>query len=384
MKKLTAGIFTVLLGAVSVNAADAAVASKGYVDGKVGANTTLITDLTKTVSDNRSAADATATALTEYKTSNDAAVALKANAADVYTIEQADLKFQTLEKAATDAKTAQTYTDSKVQELADTLGGTGEDGESTGLVSTVTALGNRVSANETAISTLNGGTDTAGSVAYSIANALTDYAKTSYVDAQDATTLQSAKDYADGLADNYDTAGAATQALADAKAYTDTLANGAVKTNTDAIAAINNADTGILKQANEYTDDEIAKINTEIEAVSGGLSAYAKSDDVAATYATKTSLETTNTNLSTLEGTVTNAETGLAATRTLAQKGVDDAATAQAAAEAAQSTANSAKTTAEAAIPAPTDDCEKPENKCVLTYNNSVYTWEVIERGTDE
>lgn len=34
MKKLTAGIFTVLMGLVSVNAADAAVASKGYVDNK--------------------------------------------------------------------------------------------------------------------------------------------------------------------------------------------------------------------------------------------------------------------------------------------------------------------------------------------------------------
>lgn len=36
----------------------------------------------------------------------------------------------------------------------------------------------------------------------------------------------------------YDAKGAAAQALADAKAYTDTLANGAVKTNTDAITAI--------------------------------------------------------------------------------------------------------------------------------------------------
>ena len=36
MKKLTAGIFTVLMGLVSVNAADAAVASKGYVDKLTG------------------------------------------------------------------------------------------------------------------------------------------------------------------------------------------------------------------------------------------------------------------------------------------------------------------------------------------------------------
>ena len=42
MKKLTAGIFTVLLGLVSVNAADAAVASKGYVLQEVGkVNTTI-------------------------------------------------------------------------------------------------------------------------------------------------------------------------------------------------------------------------------------------------------------------------------------------------------------------------------------------------------
>lgn len=32
---------------------------------------------------------------------------------------------------------------------------------------------------------------------------------------------QNAKDYADGLADNYDESGAAAQALTDAKAYTD-------------------------------------------------------------------------------------------------------------------------------------------------------------------
>lgn len=36
MKKLTAGIFSVLMGLVSVNAAEAAVASKGYVDAKIG------------------------------------------------------------------------------------------------------------------------------------------------------------------------------------------------------------------------------------------------------------------------------------------------------------------------------------------------------------
>ena len=57
MKKLTAGIFTVLMGLVSVNAADAAVASKGYVDQFVGENgsiTTKVTTLETKVGDENS------------------------------------------------------------------------------------------------------------------------------------------------------------------------------------------------------------------------------------------------------------------------------------------------------------------------------------------
>ena len=45
------------------------------------------------------------------------------------------------------------------------------------------------------------------------------------------------------LANTYDAKGSAAQALVDAKAYTDTLANGAVKTNTDAISAIKDGTT---------------------------------------------------------------------------------------------------------------------------------------------
>lgn len=52
----------------------------------------------------------------------------------------------------------------------------------------------------------------------------------------DATTLQSAKDYADSLAGDYDVAGTA-------QAKVDELANGAVKTNTDAITKLNGDET---------------------------------------------------------------------------------------------------------------------------------------------
>ena len=52
----------------------------------------------------------------------------------------------------------------------------------------------------------------------------------------DAQVLADAKTYADGLADNYDAVGTAQTKVNE-------LANGAVKTNTDAIAILNGADT---------------------------------------------------------------------------------------------------------------------------------------------
>ena len=54
--------------------------------------------------------------------------------------------------------------------------------------------------------------------------------------ADDATTLKSAKDYADSLAGDYDAAGTA-------EAKVKELADGAVKSNTDAIATLNGNDT---------------------------------------------------------------------------------------------------------------------------------------------
>ena len=131
------------------------------------------------------------------------------------------------------------------------------------------------------------------------------------IKAEDAKVLQAAKDYADGLDANYDSAGSAAGALAEAKAYTDQLANGAVKTNTEAIAklngdantegsvakavadsaatlqvsiegvdakadknaeditAINDGTNGILAQAKAYADAEDSKIEQEVADLAG-------------------------------------------------------------------------------------------------------------------
>ena len=129
------------------------------------------------------------------------------------------------------------------------------------------------------------------------------------IKAEDAKVLTAAKKYTDDAGSSYDVAGAAATAEQNAKAYTDQLANGAVKTNTDAIAklngdattegsvakaiadakadlqasidatdaiadknaediaAISNAETGILAQAKSYTDTEVGKVQGEVDAL---------------------------------------------------------------------------------------------------------------------
>lgn len=138
------------------------------------------------------------------------------------------------------------------------------------------------------------------------------------IKAEDAKTLQSAKDYCDAKDKLFESSGAAATAESNAKAYTDELANGQVKTNTEAIAklngdastegsvakavadakatidadvdavesianqnksdiaAINNADTGILAQAKKYADDEDAKVEESVAAVAEDVAALEK------------------------------------------------------------------------------------------------------------
>lgn len=84
------------------------------------------------------------------------------------------------------------------------------------------------------------------------------------IKAEDAKVLKGAKDYADGLASNYDASGAAAGALTSAKAYTDELANGAVKTNTEALAKLNGAGEGSVAKA---VADAKALVDADVDAV---------------------------------------------------------------------------------------------------------------------
>lgn len=68
---------------------------------------------------------------------------------------------------------------------------------------------------------------------------------------------QNAKDYADGLADNYDAKGAAADAQAAAEAKVTALADGAVASNTAAIATINGTGDGSFAKADATLKTEL-------------------------------------------------------------------------------------------------------------------------------
>ena len=134
------------------------------------------------------------------------------------------------------------------------------------------------------------------------------------IKAEDAKTLEKSKSYADNLADNYDQAGAAATAEQNAKTYTDTevgKVKETVKTNTDAIAAINDDTTGILAQAKADAKEKADAVDAKVTALDKKVGVLPTGVDVKA----KTVIEyvdekvaKVNTDASGLAGRVTQAE----------------------------------------------------------------------------
>lgn len=134
------------------------------------------------------------------------------------------------------------------------------------------------------------------------------------VKAEDTKTLEAAKAYSDNLADNYDQAGAAATAEQNAKAYTDTeigKVKTTVKTNTDAITAINDDTTGILAKAKADAKEKADAVDAKVTALDKKVGVLPTGVDVKA----KTVIEyvdekvaKVNTDASALAGRVTQAE----------------------------------------------------------------------------
>ena len=348
MKKLTAGIFTVLMGLVSVNAADAAVASKLYVDQKVKVNADAISAMDtaykaadsgfdtrlqavealngegagsvsaqiKAVEDAYKAADTTLDGKisamdTAYKAA-DTTLDGKISAMDT-AYKAADEALETSLKGYADTELAKKV--NKADAKLDEVGATGSyielvsqlDGKVSATKKEFVAEINEASKDSTVApqtkavkSYVDGAISTqgtqvtnlsgrVGALETAVNNALDDEKgilaqANSYADQAELDAISAAGTAADGkisaaLAD-YTTTTDMNTALglkADkSDTYTKAQVDAAVKVNTDAIAVINNAENGILAQANAYadqaeadaisaangyTDTEIAKLN---------------------------------------------------------------------------------------------------------------------------
>ena len=389
MKKLTAGILTVMLGIVAANSADASIASKGYVDAQVKTSVpnatfeTFKTDNTAAIADAKKAGTDASDALNAYKTTASDTFATKTALSDGLGNKQNKLTADDFVKDGTGNVVTGV-----------TVGADGKIKYTTESVATSAELGNlqtTVASHTTALDKLNGTAETDGSVAKSIADAVAK-TKTAY-EAADATTLQSAKDYADGLAGNYATAaqGKLADTAVQPAAITDmeTKANAAATYATkDALTTVDgkfanytttaDMNKALDLKADESTIGEVESGKTVVQmiadaksAVSGDTTALAGRVDTIEKSAAYTS-GITAAGVAQIE---TN-KTGVADNKAKVEAVTNDLAN------------NYTKTEqlsklATATIPA---TCTDPDaaNGCALILKNGVYSWEVVERDAAE
>ncbi len=368
MKKLTAGILTVMLGIVAANSADASIASKGYVDSQVGTKvstsdfTTFQTTNTAAIADAKKAGTDASAALDTYKTTASDTFATKTALSDGLAGKQNTLK-------------AGTNIEIKEDGTIGTVGIATTEG--------LEALETTVAGHTTALGTLNGGADTTGSVANSIANALKDYTTTANMNtALDAKADKTA--VAEDLAKKQDKLTAGTNitigtdgTISSTYAYDDSGVKADVAKNAKAISdmdtAYKAADAAINEKIGNVTEGKtVAEMIADAKSAASGdttaLQARVKTiedSDVMASGATKEKIDAIATNT-----------TGVAANKTAVEAVAKDLA------DNYTKTANLSDL-AKATIPATCTD-PKAANGCALILKNGVYSWEVVERDASE
>lgn len=356
MKKLTAGIFTIMLGLIAVDA-NAAITSKAYVDDGLATKANSADVYTKTDADAAFANKATQTKVGTADlttTAKDLSAAVNELNANKVTSDQVTTAIEgaiTGENgaikdaidAAVEGKADKSYVDTELGKKAD-------DSDLSALDARVTTNTNNIGTNTTAIATLNGDASTAGSVAKAIADEVT-RANGAYDAKGDAAqALTDAKTYADGLAENYDAAGSAA-AVQDALDAYKTSNNAAVALKADkstigdvaegktVVQMINEAET-----AAKYND---AEVKASIKANADAIDAI-EASDVMTSGATKAKIDAIATNTTAIE----------ANTAEIAKK----------------ANTTDLSILAKATIPAA---CATGE--CVLKYTNGTYSWEPID-----
>lgn len=371
MKKLTAGILTVMLGIVAANSADASIASKGYVDAQVGAKVSTSdfesfkTENTASIADAKKAGTDASNELTAYKESNATALAAKA---DTETI-NAELAKKQDKLVSTDNVVINA--DNTI-----TLKGIATD---TGLADLQKTVGEHT----TTLGTLNGGADTTGSVANSIANALKDYTTTANMN----TALEAKADkttVATDLAKKQDKLTAGTNieigtdgTISSTYTYNDADVKADITKNANAISAMDTA----------YKAADTA-INTKIGTVPEGKNVVTMIEEAktSATYddtALKGRVDTIEKSAAYTSGITADKVAQIETNKTgVAENKAAVAAVTKDLADNYTKTANLSDL-AKATIPA---TCTDPNaaNGCALILKNGVYSWEVVERDASE
>ena len=334
MKKLTAGIFATLLAVVSVGAAHAEIASKGYVDQQVGtkADAATVSSLQGTVSGHTSQigtindtiggyGDIVTLVASEFATSAQGAKADTAvQPADITNVERTTNKTTTLSAESTDAQ----YPSAKA--VYDTI-----QAETEGIASSgdLQALGTRVTTAEGEIDTLQtqmagkANTDDLGDLAEldavgsaqitDGAVATTDIADKAVTEAKLSDTVNASLDKADSALQQADLADYVTKEAADA-AYADIATETTASTaSTNAQTALDNIGTltNLTTDAKTNTVAAINEVATEAAAAASAASAADTKAGQAQTAAT-----TAQGEVDALEAVVNNETTGLAAAHT--------------------------------------------------------------------
>lgn len=401
MKKLTAGIFTVMLGLCAANNADAAVASKGYVDSFVGENgsiTSEVATLKTTVADNKSAAETAiadakkagtdaAAALETYKGTNDAAVEAAQAQADKGVSDAAAAK-----AVADGAVSVNTTQQAAIEKNAGDITAINAELDTMATSETVTNLTTRVTTAEGKITTAEGKISDIEAEQDSQDALIAANDTAIKANAQAIATNTSAISTLSGTGE-----GSVSKAISDAVAGM-SAEGGAVKENADAIAALEGlvGETSVDSQIKAATTDMATKtqvatdIATAVEEATlaqknytdGALTAYTKTEALGA-LAMKNTVGTDD--IDNLAVTTAKLADGAVDASKLGANAVTDAAVADGALS--QDKINGLDTTL--ATKMTITNATSETGKYVFTANVGEdgvtdYAWELIERGEDD
>ena len=355
MKKLTAGILTVMLGIVAANSADASIASKGYVDTQVGTKVstsdfeTFKGTNTTAIAEAKQAGTDASNALNAYKTEASNTFATQSALSEGLRTKQNTLTADDFVKDGTgNVVTGVTVgTDGKIKYTTASVTTSEDFGK----------LQTTVGEHTTKLNTLNGTAKTEGSVANSIAKAISD--EVNRANAAYATAAQGEK---------ADTAVQPSQ-ITDMETKTNAAATYATKAEMNAVdnkfadyTTTTDMNDKLDTKADKTTIGTVTEGKTVVQMITEAKNA-ASGDTTALANRVKT-IEDTGINAEKVAQIATNT-TGISENKAAVEKVAADVASLGTLAKAAPGS------------------CAEPTKKCALVFDGTNYTWEVIERDSE-